>query len=189
MGAFGNEFAGIHKIVTNTGTLFNINAASYNMWKGCAYAAGGALTLTKVEKAVARAVEKGLDQDVTVLVNPRTWTDLLAEQVAARKIDSTYDSKMVEAGHKSIKFFGMSGVIEIEPTIYVKEGYAYILPISELKRVGSTDVTFKRPGKSDEFFVELQNSAGYELRCFSDQALFCATPGKMVIITGIVNVS
>src|ERR1019366_6142344 len=28
-GSFGNEFAGVHKILTNTGTLFNISAAQY----------------------------------------------------------------------------------------------------------------------------------------------------------------
>jgi hypothetical protein len=186
-GAYGNEFSGIHKILTNTGTLFNISASTYNLWKGNSYAVGGALTLSKLEKGIARAIEKGLDQDVTVLVNPRTWTDLMAEQTALRQIDSSYSGKQVEAGHSSLKFHGLNGVITVEPSIYVKEGYAYALVLEEFKRVGSTDVTFKRPGKEGEFFRELESNAGFELRCFSDQALFCACPGKMVVFTGIVN--
>jgi hypothetical protein len=185
-GAFGNEFAGVHKIATNTGSLFNISAASYNLWKGNSYAVGGVLTLAKLEKAIARAIEKGLDEAVTVLVNPRTWTDLMNEQSALRAIDSGYKPS-IEAGHSSLKFHGLNGIIEVEPSIYVKEGYAYVLVLGDLKRVGSTDVTFKRPGKEGEFFRELENSAGYELRCFSDQALFCAAPGKMVVLTGIAN--
>ena len=54
-------------------------------------------------------------------------------------------------------------------------------------RVGSTDMTFKRPSQGDEFFRDLENSAGYELRLYTDQALFCQAPGKSVIITNIVN--
>ena len=54
-------------------------------------------------------------------------------------------------------------------------------------RVGSTDITFKRPGQADNFFRDLDSAAGYELRCFTDQALFCMAPGKQVCITGIVN--
>jgi hypothetical protein len=187
-GANGNEFAGIHKIITNTGTLFNISAASYSLWKGNTYGAGSAsLSLAKVERALALAVAKGLDGDVTVLVSPATWNDLLVEQTALRKIDSTYSSAQVEAGHKAIKFYGQSGTISIEPTIYCKEGYAYVLAMDEFSRVGSTDVTFKRPAMEGEFFRELESNAGYELRCYTDQALFCSAPGKNVLISGIVN--
>ena len=69
----------------------------------------------------------------------------------------------------------------------VKEGYAYVLSMDEFARVGSTDVTFKRPGMEGNFFRELENSAGVELRCFSDMALFCSAPGKQVLISNIVN--
>lgn len=187
-GAYGNEFAGLHKIITNTGTLFNISASTYALWKGNTYGAGSAdLTLAKLEKAVARAVEKGLEGDVVVLVNPKTWANLINEQAALRKYDQSYDPKVMENGARSIKFYAQNGVIEIEPSTYVKEGYAYLLAMDELMRVGSTDVTFKRPGKEGEFFRELENSAGYELRCYSDQALFCSAPGKLVLINAIVN--
>ncbi len=65
--------------------------------------------------------------------------------------------------------------------------YAYVLAIDDWSRIGSTDVTFKRPGKGDEFFRDLENSAGYELRAYSDQAAFCAKPAHNVVIYGIVN--
>ena len=187
-GAFGNEFAGVHKILTNTGTLFNISATSFSLWSGNTYSAASAsLSLAKIENAIALAVGKGLDSDVTVLVNPRTWADLLTEQTALRRFDSSYSSDEMKSGAKSIKFYGQNGMVTIEPSIYVKQGYAYILDMEEFSRVGSTDVTFKRPGMEGNFFRELENSAGVELRCFSDMALFCAAPGKNVIITAIVN--
>jgi hypothetical protein len=59
--------------------------------------------------------------------------------------------------------------------------------MDELIRVGSTDITFRRPGQGDEFFKDLENSAGYELRAYTDQALFCSAPGKLVLIDSIVN--
>ena len=55
------------------------------------------------------------------------------------------------------------------------------------QKVGSTDVTLKRPASDGEFFRELENSAGYELRAYSDQALFCQAHGRQVLISNITN--
>lgn len=65
--------------------------------------------------------------------------------------------------------------------------YAYLLSMEDWSRVGSTDITFKRPGQGEEFFRDLENAAGYELRVYSDQAVFCCAPGRSVLITDIVN--
>jgi hypothetical protein len=190
MGAYGNEFAGIHKILSNTGTLFNISAATYSLWKGNTYAVGGAaLSLAKIERGLASAVAKGLEEDVTVYVNPAAWNDLLVEQTAKRSFDQSYNSAKVEDGAKAITFFGQSGMISIVPSIYIKEGYAFALCLPEWNKVGSSDVSFKRPvgGPADEFFRELENSAGVELRCICDLAIFCNKPGINTYYTGIVN--
>jgi hypothetical protein len=186
--AKGNEAAGIHKILTNTGTLFGISAASYNLWKGNELdLSSNPLSFARVQDAIARAVEKGLDSDVMVMVNTRTWSDLLTEQAALRQYDSSYKSSNADAGHQEITFYGQNGKVEIVPSIFVKEGYAYVLCLDELLRIGSTDVTFKRPDQGDTFFRELENAAGYELRAYSDQALLCFSPGKNTLIKGIVN--
>lgn len=188
-GAFGNEFPGIHRILTQaTGTLFNINVATYNLFRGNVYdAQAGALSFVKLNQAVSRAVEKGLDSSIYTLVNPRAWANMLNDQAALRRYDSSYSSEKVQVGSKGIKFFSQTGEIEIEPSIYVKQGYAYALCLEDWMRVGSTDMTFKRPGQGEEFFRDLENAAGYELRLYSDQALFCSAPGKNVILQNIVN--
>ena len=186
-GAYGNEFAGIHKIITNTGTLFNISAATYALFKGNEFNASGALTFNKIQDAIAKAVEKGLENDVLVIVNPSVWADLLNDQAALRMYDSSYKNEQAVNGSKEIKFYGQNGMIEIVPSIYCKQGFAYIISPEEFMRVGSTDVTFNRPGKEGEFFRDMDSSAGYELRCYTDQALFCAAPAKNVLITGITT--
>ena len=145
------------------------------------------LSFQKLQDAVALAVRKGLDSDVTVLVNPKTWADLLNDQAALRQYDSSYNSNTAENGARMIKFHGQQGVIEIVPSIYVKEGYSYVISMDEMIRVGSSEVTFRRPGRGDEFFRELEGHAGYELRAYTDQALFCYAPGRNVLITDIVN--
>lgn len=187
-GAFGNEFAGIHKILeTTSGTMFNINVGQFNLFKGNSYDVSGALSFTKLTKAAARPVEKGLDSKLTVYVNPRGWADLLNDQAALRKYDSSYSPIKTENGSKAIVFHSQNGDLEIVPSIYVKEGYAYGLALEEWMRVGSSDITFKRPGQGEDFFRDLENSAGYEMRLYTDQAVFCMAPGKNVLLTGIVN--
>lgn len=187
LSAKGNEFAGLHKIMTNSSDLFNIDASVFTLWKSSQYDAAGALSFNKINAAIARGVEKGLDSGVVCLVNPRTWANLLSDQAALRRFDSSYKSGEMEQGAESIKFYAQCGSVTITPSIFVKEGYAYILAMDELMRIGSTDITFKRPGQGEEFFRDLESAAGYELRAFSDQAVFCAAPGKLVLIKGIVN--
>lgn len=187
-GAFGNEFSGIHAILSNTGTLFNISAVTYNLWKGNLYNVGGQLSINHILTAASRAVEKGLDQKVKVFVNPRGWANMITAETSKRQYDGSYKPGELEGGQSSIKLHGQNGEIEVEPSIFIKEGFAYMLVMEELVRIGSSDVTFRRPGQGDEFFRDLEASAGYELRAYTDQAVFSACPGKMVLLSGIVNV-
>jgi len=188
-GAYGNEFPGIHQILTqSSGTLFNIDVSVYNLFRGNTYGAGSAaLSFAKLIAAAARPVEKGLDSGLYCLVNPRAWANMLQDQAALRMYDQSYSSSKLDNGATSLKFYSQNGELEIVPSIYVKEGYAYLLAAEEWARVGSTDMTFKRPGQGEEFFRDVDNAAAYELRLYSDQALFCAAPGRNCLINAIVN--
>jgi len=193
-GAKGKEFAGVHFILNNSGSLFGIDATAYNLWKGSLFDAtvGGLpsfMSFSIVESAIAKGIEKGLDRDVIVMVNPESWNSLLTEQAAKRLYDSSYSGAELENGAKMLKFHGQNGIINLVPNIHVKGGYAYVMCIEDWVRVGSTDVTFKRPGQAgDNFFRDLENAAGYELRCYTDQALFCSKPGRSILIKGLKTV-
>lgn len=189
-GARGKEMAGLHAILSNTGSLFGIDAAQYNLWKGNVFDAkiGGVeqvLTFAVLQQAIAKAVEKGLDKDVTVMVNPGHWDDLLTEETALRSFDSSYKPEVQERGSKSIKFHSQNGMVEIVPSTLVMEGFAYVICPEDFQRIGSTDVTFRRPGQGDNFFRELESNAGFELRAYSDQALFCVKPARQILIEGL----
>lgn len=189
------EFAGIHKIITNTGTLFNVNAASYNLWKGNTVEVGtnfsggeAVLSFAKVEEGVSKAMAKGLmDEEVTVFCSPLSFKNLITEQAALRQYDSSYKPGEFEQGAKSIKFHGPNGLIEIVPSIYVKEGYAYMIPVKEFMRIGSSDITFEQPGFEGKFVFLKEDYNAYEMRLYTDQALFTSKPGLCVLFTFIKN--
>lgn len=190
-GAHSKQMMGLHAILGNqSGSLFGINSASYSLWRANVFTPGTlgteeVLTFAIIQQAISKGVEKGLKGDVKCLVNPGHWDDLLTEQAAMRMYDSSYKSDSVEQGAKSIKFYSQAGMVEIRPSIYVAEGCAYIIQAEDWARVGSTDITFKRPGQTDQFFRDLTDHAGFELRCYTDQALFCIKPGRQVLITNL----
>ncbi len=189
-GAYGNEMAGIHKVLTNTGSLFNIDAAAYNLWKATQYDAGNvALTFNKIKAAVGRAVGRGLDEDVKVLVNPGGWDNMMSDLAALRRFVEKSGGKgsSYEIGSENIVFYSQAGRIEIVPSIYVKEGFAYGLVKSQWKRIGATDITFQTPGYGGQIFTQLGEYAGFDVRCYTHQAIICEMPARNFIITGIVN--
>lgn len=184
-----NEMPGLSKIITNTGTLFNIDASVYDLWKGNSYAVGGALNFGKLQSAVAIAVGRGLVENVTVYINPKTWSNLLTEQAALRHYDSSYSTTTLQNGSKAIEFFSQNGKMTIKAHPFVREGDGFIVPPSRLRRIGSTDITFNAPGPSGEkeMFVDLPDAAGYQYKLYSGQTLFCSMPARTVKLTGIVN--
>lgn len=182
-----NEMAGIHKILSNTGSLFGISASTYTLWKSSSYSAGSAaLSQAKIGAAVAQAVAKGLDDDCVIVVNPRTWNNLLSDQAALRRFAD--DSKMgFSNGAKAIEFYSQNGMVSIEPSIFMKEGLAIGLQKDTWKRLGAADITFKTPGYGDQIFFHIPTKAGFEVRCYTNQAIFSEAPGRNFLITGIVN--
>lgn len=188
-GANGNEAVGIHKMLSQNGTLFGINQTSYSLFAGNVYPVPSeALSFSHLEHAIALGVAKGLEGDVNVMVSPTTWADLLTEQAALRRTDSSYSTAEVENGSKTIKFYGQNGIVAIEPSIFVKEGFAYILALDEFTRMGSSDVSFKIPGMGEnEYIRQLEGAAAVEMRLWTDQAVFTSAPGHHILVEGIVN--
>ena len=185
----GSEMNGIDKLSTATTTIYNIDPSAYALWKGNSYSAGSAkLTFKKIQHAVALAVSKGLDEKVTVYCSPATFADLNSDLSALQRMDSSYSKSKGAQGHEAICFYGTNGEIEIVASIYVKEGEAFCVPLNKLKRLGSSDVTMRMPGQSeDQLVLQMPSNAGYEMRLFYDGNLFCERPAWMTKITAIVN--
>lgn len=183
-----SEMVGLNKIITNTGTLFNINATTYQLWQGNSYSVGsGALTLGKILAGLALPIGKGLDEKVTVLMNDKTWANVANDQAALRRYDPTYSSEKSKNGFQAITFYSTNGEVELIPYNCVKEGEAFAFPVKRLKRIGASDISFESLGQSGRIFRELNDNAGFEYRLFNDQSIFCETPAKTLKFTNIVN--
>jgi len=181
---------GIVSILSQTsGSLFGIDQTANSIFKGSSYDAGGAaLSFNKIVSAAAVVAAKGKEGKLTVLLSPKTWANINSDQAALRKYDASYSESEAKNGVKAIKFYSQTGEIELIPYIYMKEGMALMLSLEDFSRVGSTDITFNRPGMGNQqFFRDLDQSAGYELRALSDQAVFTTSPAHSLIISNIVN--
>jgi hypothetical protein len=189
-GAYNNEFAGIHKILSqSTGSLFNISVSDFELWRGNSFSASSAaLSFNKLNLAVTRAIEKGHMGKLLALISLKAWANMMSDQAALRKYDGSYSKQKMENGSERLVFHSQNGEIEILPSIYVKEGYAYLLSEDNWMRVGSRDISFNIPGMpGDQILRQLENSAAYEFRMYTDQALFCSAPGRNVLLNEIVN--
>ena len=184
-GSYGNEMFGIDYVMLNTGSLWNITSSSYALWSANTYNASGAnLTMGKLQSAIQKAVQKGLDGDVNVIVNPATWATLNTDMAALRRF--VEDSTEAELGVESIKYMYAGGKMDVVAYNLCKEGECFILPKKGVNRIGAADIGFKLPG-GDNGFLHVPDRMGYEFRLFSSQAFFTPFVAKLVKIYGIVN--
>jgi hypothetical protein len=183
-----NVFKGIHTLLAATsGTVLNINVGSFSLWKANQYGNGGAeLAFAGVNGAVAAANGKGLDEDVTLYINPEVWADLLDDEAAQRRHVNPGGSGAFRVGQEGIEFFSQNGTIMIKSSRYVKKGFGYLISPRLWKRVGATDLTFRLPDRGDEFFRHIEDAAGYELRAYSNQAMFTKALAKATLIKAII---
>ena len=179
---------GISLIAGNVGSLFNIDAAVYDLWAGNAFAVGSvALTFKKIIQALAAGANRGLDEDVTLWVHPQAWSDLAGDLAGLRRYGGEVET--AKQGFKTIRFAHMTGDVTVIGHGMVKEGEGYMLPMKRFSRIGAQDVSFKTPGRNpgDDIFWHDPAKAGFSYRLYTNQAVFCDQPCKCVKLTGIVN--
>jgi hypothetical protein len=187
-GAHSNEMVGLRSILSNTGTLYGISAATYSAWQGNSYAVGAArLTLKNILLGVGRAVGRGLAKRAIVLINPVTFATLANDEAALRQY--TAKTSVGDRGVSKIEYVGSNGPIEIVAHPLVWESQALAFPIDDCSRIGSCDLTFEQPGSDNSMLFDMASYAGIEARLFSSQSIFLPRPGHGVVFQNISNVS
>lgn len=180
------DMAGLDKIIRNVSSLFNIDAATYGLWRGNVHTVSGKLTIQKILRGVALACGKGLNENVTVYVNPDVWSDLAGDAASMRKFDSSYRPSKAEQGNETLVYYGQNGRVDVVSHPCVKGGDCFIVPLDRLLRIGATDITFQTPGMPEEnpFFLHMPSNAGFQLRGYSNQAIFAEKPAFCTLVTG-----
>lgn len=178
-----------------TSTLFNIDLATYALFRGNVTTGLTALTVTKVLNALLPAIGKGLMDDVVWLTSNSSFQGLVnptIDPVAQAGNSNVKTGPLVTQGRSDslrfganqIEIVGYQGKITIVPHLFLKDGDNFAFAKKDLMRVGATDVTFNTPGaKGGEFFLHMPSNAGYELRCYANQGLFSPKVGRMTKAT------
>lgn len=194
-----NEGAGLLRILKQTSSssaLFEVSSANTPLWRvSQVNVADQYLSFETVADGVARAVGRGLADKITLHVHPQTFASLMPDfntlkatgsDFKSRMFTSAGDVKQLEHGMVGLTFYVGSVTLEVIANPFVRKGYAFGVAAGELKRAGSTDITYDIPGEeSGRYFHRLENVAAVEMRCFADQALFSKSLNKHILFSNI----
>lgn len=179
-----NECPGLYRILTNTGTLFNVSAVSYDSWKSQSFAVNGQISLTSIMKGAALCVAYGLEDGI-LLLNPNSFAQLASDEAAL--VRETNGETKAKRGPRSITFTMGNVDIEIVSHPLIKRGHSMLLPADQVHRVGSTDVTMSLPGSNEPLQVIVTGVTAIEIHSMSDQGIFIEVPARALLLTGISN--
>lgn len=185
-GAKGEEMSGIHKILTNTGSLFGVSAATYTLWKGSEQAVGGSFSFQKLKNGITKAYNLGLDDDLCLFISPEAWDQLIDTVESLRRTTSGSDIKKLDIGTEELVYHSQNGMTKVIASNFVKKSYGYGLCKKDWKRIGAADVTFNTPGMPQEkLFHHLETKAGIEVRAYTNQAIYSKRPAASVLFKTI----
>lgn len=174
-----NECIGLYRILTYSGTIFNISNSTYELWHSQYYAVNGNLSLTAIMNGAALGMSFGLEKAL-LFCAPEKFAQLASDEAALRRyIQETPNAKR---GVKGIMFQLGSVDVEILAHPLVKQGHAIMIPEDGYHRVGATDVTFSLPGSGEAMQVHVTDSTAIELRSMSDQGGYLEMPAKAVLL-------
>lgn len=183
------EMVGLMKIAGSSTTLFGINPATAGQseWRGNSVTSFGAPTMARYLTALTNAVERGLEGKVFLLVPPKAFEVLNSDMAGQRVFDGSYSKSVAANGAQAIRFYGQSGEIELRVHPYLRNGHSVFLDPECLTRIGSAELGMGVPGTADErqVYFHLESKNAVELRTYTDQALFCCAPNKLVHISGL----
>lgn len=177
-----NECAGLYRVLTNTGSLFNIDAALYQLWQANSFPINGNLSLTSIMQMASIGMVFGLEKGL-LLCSPPKFAQLASDEAALRRY--IQDQRDTKRGVKGISFLLGSVDVEILPHPLVRDGSCMLLNESSVQRIGATDITFGFPGGESKMEVHVTDQTALEMRSMSDQAIFSDMPASCVLGTGI----
>ena len=181
------DMVGIQNILSNTGTLFNIATGDYSLWKGNEVAVGDKkFSMEVFQDGVADMVNQGgMEGDLDIFVNPRSWADVVTAEANLVSHDSHYKPSKVINGFQGAEFHSQNGKATFHAHRCVMEGDAFALCKPTWSRSGSAEASFQIPGMSGDIIFPLANQAGHCFRSFADQYVFCHKPADNLYFSGI----
>lgn len=179
-----NECPGLYRILTNAGTLFNIDASAYDAWVSQSYSVSGNLSLTAFLQGSALGMSYGLEKGLA-LTAPEKFAQLGIDEAALRRYTNDGDARRTKRGVKGVEFALGPVDIEVMAHPFIRQGSTMILPDDHVHRVGATDITMGMPGSDEPMEVHVTDTTALEIRSMSDQGIYIERPAHAVLLTGI----
>lgn len=183
----GENCDGLDSILTNTGTLFALDASTYDIWAGNVKTAGAApATILTLHGAMNMAVGRGLAGEFTWLVNNFVFQDLVDDTTALRRFVEDTKTEVTQ-GTMSLDFYGANnGRMRIISHPMVKCGDAFGIKAKTFIRGGDSDLVRGLPGTpGEDFFYQVDGVAAVEIRNFSSQFIMSKEPSHNVKLYNI----
>lgn len=186
-----NVTPGLVKILSNTGSLYGISAATYSRWGASSTAVGAAaFTFSTLRNGlVAVANQADMSGRLCLMTSPASVGDL--SNSLDDQIEYTSGDGKKAVGSSALMYRGFGAELEIYEHPFVKQGLALMIPKAYTHRVRShTQELFWDFGKDENesrvpVAVALHDKTGRRLRCGFEEAIFLSKPNCGHIFTGI----
>lgn len=177
------------QLSATTGTQFAIDKAVYPTgWRANQLPTIGQFSPSALMQAAALSLGRGGKLgEYEAIVSPRQWAVLNSALATNEMYDRQGEFTMSKkTGTDEIVVFHGGIKINVIQHPFQKDGQFYLYPKVELKRLGSTDLTFQVPGRaSEEFFQQIPGKAVMQRQCRADWQCVLLTPPSGTIGTGI----
>jgi hypothetical protein len=200
-GAYSTSAIGLKtvaKLTSSSGNYLGIACGTYtDFWTGVQQtwdASAEDFTWTILQNGLEESFNKGRGGNRIALVPPGVWKTLNSSLDALRAFDSSYSVSKVEMGHKidAITYHSLGFRVTVECSRNVMGGDVIVYPdpgsddtedgmSGDVRRIGSSNVTFNLPDKGNEMFVQVYGTNLVEHGAFSDQALWAPCPPDFLI--------
>lgn len=186
----GKACVGVQGILENNGTFANINAGNVGVWRArqIAFSGGTPLTRARILSVGGRLFPNGLKKGATLVVNANTFVDLAEEPNTLTRWDSTQGAIETKVqGTANLQYITSAGIVNVMVHEYMKQGFAFFLENDGTIRIGAGDITYRGANGNEDFFLEMPNNAGSEIRNQQQQAPLLLNPYRNAILSGFVN--
>jgi hypothetical protein len=171
-------------------SVFGITKSSYIGWVANQQTSIGAFSpavlMTAAQKSMSRGGELG---DYLAILSPAQWAVLNSALATNEQYNQQAPSFAISKKTGTDEIVVKHGGITIECMSHPlqKDGQFYLVPVSEMKRIGSVDLTFAIPGQPEgqEYYYPLPGNALMQRQCRADWQMVLLKPPSGTIGSGI----
>lgn len=173
----------------SSGTLYGINTATYELFQGnLVTSSAGVPTFGKLLEWSSVTADYNNAMGLLVCVHPKSFEILNTDQAALREYDVSYKGEKAVNGYQALTFNTQVGPLEVLSNPFEKQGLIHGFVPQEAVRAGSQDIGFikRNDDGSEKLIVEVADSTGSEMRCYTGQQLFIEQPRHTFCAEGVV---